>query len=156
MTTHKCMACGITKPLVEFYRNRSKASGYHAHCKDCMKRAVKEHQASVWGRELKRIRDRRYREEQRPWASAEHDRKRYANGRVLTPPDAAKLKARRFVHELIRLGKVTRPTGCQQCGRRHKMIEAHHPCYDMPDIFIFLCRPCHGRQHRVTQFAPAQ
>jgi hypothetical protein len=149
MTTHFCCSCQTEKPIGEFYRNRAKASGHHCHCKECMKAKVKTHTQSARGRELKRDRDRRYREEQRPWANADYDRRRYAAGRTFAPPDPEKLYARKYTRNLIRLGLVSRPTTCERCDREHPRIEAHHPDYSQPDVFEFLCRPCHGKQHRV-------
>lgn len=40
------------------------------------------------------------------------------------------------------LGKIIKPDSCQRCGKAGK-VDMHHPNYNDPDNYEFLCRSCH-------------
>jgi hypothetical protein len=45
----RCSGCGITKPIIEFVRNRSDRSGYGYHCKPCHNRVSRENREKHHG-----------------------------------------------------------------------------------------------------------
>lgn len=55
--------------------------------------------------------------------------------------------AHRVVFRAVRSGRLVRPTACERCGESPKRIEAHHPDYDRPLDVLWLCKPCHTREH---------
>ena len=48
------------------------------------------------------------------------------------------------VRAAVRDGRLTRPSGCEQCGQVRKIEAAHHD-YDKPLEVRWLCVPCHRR-----------
>lgn len=42
MVEKKCIRCGLTKPLTEFYRRGDDKNKYHGKCKDCSARMNEE------------------------------------------------------------------------------------------------------------------
>ena len=42
--TRICTKCGLTKPLSDFYKNKSKSTGYEAACKICHRSQVRENE----------------------------------------------------------------------------------------------------------------
>jgi len=55
-----------------------------------------------------------------------------------------KINAHARVLRAIKKGKLKRKS-CR-CGKRK--VDAHHPDYKNPLRVVWLCRTCHGRQHR--------
>jgi hypothetical protein len=149
-TDHFCVGCSTRRPISDFYRNSSRTSGRHCRCKDCMKKAVASFQRTPRGRLLKRRRDRLYREQQRPYCSADLDRERYRRGHVPATRPEHKRRAGLIIREQIRRGLVSRPSSCQSCGNPVK-VDAHHPDYAKPLDVEFLCRRCHGHRHRIPE-----
>lgn len=62
-------------------------------------------------------------------------------------------KATRALLYSIRVGKVTRPDVCQDCGQVGK-VEGHHHDYTRAFDVKWLCKRCHGKQHQKSQPAP--
>lgn len=58
-----------------------------------------------------------------------------------------KLRARQLTIIAIRNGTLTRQP-CEDCGDTTKNSEAHHADYDKPLEVVWLCKQCHGKQHR--------
>lgn len=47
MARKLCSGCGETKPLSDFYKDRSKSDGHQSRCKLCSRRSTKEYKARV-------------------------------------------------------------------------------------------------------------
>jgi hypothetical protein len=58
-----------------------------------------------------------------------------------------KVRARKIVNYHIQKGNMTRPIKCSKCIKECKP-EAHHEDYMKPLDIIWLCRSCHGKEHR--------
>jgi hypothetical protein len=69
--------------------------------------------------------------------------------RLFEEPEELKNKARKLLHKAIADGLVIKPDACQLCGF-DGFIEAHHHDYSQPTDVLWLCRPCHGKQHSVS------
>lgn len=52
----------------------------------------------------------------------------------------------RFKARMAFLSGELKQKDCEHCGR--KKSEMHHPDYTKPLDVIWLCKPCHGREHR--------
>lgn len=64
-------------------------------------------------------------------------------------PDPKKERARRILRYAVRLGRVDKPDRCQGCGQSDIPLDGHHHNgYDKPLDAMWLCRRCHGAQHR--------
>ena len=70
------------------------------------------------------------REAKRAWEAANRDKKR----------------AHRRVAYAVKTGKLIRQP-CESCGATER-VHAHHDDYDRPLDVRWLCRKCHGREHR--------
>ena len=55
-------------------------------------------------------------------------------------------KAHTFVERLLKKG-LLKPSHCTSCKKLTKAV-AHHPNYNFPNIFTWLCRLCHSEIHR--------
>lgn len=58
-----------------------------------------------------------------------------------------KLACRSYVRTAIKNGNITNPNKCNKCMKECKP-EAHHKDYTKPLEIIWLCRTCHGHEHR--------
>ena len=93
---------------------------------------------------------RRYRlrhpEVKRKWEAENRERIRgYFKKRYLR--DKAKDKARDKLYKHMIRGKITRPDHCSACGLVCKP-EAHHKDYSKALEVTWLCKMCHGKEHR--------
>lgn len=78
----------------------------------------------------------------RKWEAENRD-KILANRRKRNP----KVRAREAVKYAVRVGKLIRPGHCERCKKPCKP-HAHHPDYTKPLDVEWLCRDCHGKEHR--------
>lgn len=63
----------------------------------------------------------------------------------LTPEQRQKDNARSHANQYQRRGKL-KPEPCLRCGS--PWPEKHHPDYSRPLEVVWLCRPCHLKEHR--------
>ncbi len=149
MTSKPCFKCRETKPLSEFYRHKMMGDGHLNKCKACARADVTRN------REAKADYYRAY------------DRVRYYEHghRSASKPDAGKARTysirwrdrnreKRKAHEILnhalQTGKIKRPRACQKCRQRGE-VQAHHHDYTKPLDVHWLCRPCHGLEHRMSE-----
>jgi hypothetical protein len=68
-------------------------------------------------------------------------------------PRDLKIKARQFVNHALRTGYITRPETCEMCGVNHQdsPLQAHHTNYYETLNIIWLCVPCHNKQHQESK-----
>lgn len=135
--TKKCIECGETKPLSDYYRNCGTKDGRINRCKTCQ--APRTRAWNRANRDRLRESNRRYRERNR-----EQDRR--ASARRRNTPEA---RARRAVKRAIVNGTLVRPETCEDCGERSNAIEAHHEDYSRRFDVNWLCPTCHGLRHRI-------
>lgn len=85
-------------------------------------------------------------EKQKIWKSKnkERIRKYTATARKRFPFRTA---ARSYVCAAIKEGIIVRPEKCSRCNKECKP-EAHHEDYMRPLDVVWLCRQCHGFEHR--------
>jgi hypothetical protein len=79
----------------------------------------------------------------REWEAVNHAR-RLAYRRKRTP----QMRARDAVKYALRVGKLTRPDRCERCKKPCKP-QAHHADYSKKLEVEWLCKTCHGKEHRL-------
>lgn len=139
-----CPRCDQNKRLEEFNRDRSQKDGRFSFCRDC-------HQ--IHGRTSNRAYRRKHPERvaaRNKQYETEHPERRAAKDKRMLKLYPEKAKARWAVNAAIREGKLEKPRRCGECDelteKRH--LHAHHADYSKPLNVSWLCRPCHGLQHR--------
>jgi len=143
--TKKCKECGAEKPLAEFYKDRHMADGLFAKCRSCVCAA-----SARW-QQMKRATDPNWVMQQRERArnkkrTAPQRRSREAN-LEWKRRNQHKVRAQQAAYRAVRDGKITPPDKCDRCFRVGP-VEKHHPDYAEPLRIIFLCKTCHGLEHR--------
>lgn len=164
-----CYACKQTLLSNAFGKNKSKKDGLCDECKSCKKLSdAKSHQTHREYR-LKKMQEYRtihkdeLQEKARQHSRSEKGReinnkatRRYYRRHRETVLDKCKQRnlnnpekyiAEYTVSNAIKLGKLIRPDICQKCGRAGH-IEAHHPDYSKSLSVVWLCKKCHGKEHR--------
>lgn len=113
-----CSKCGETKPLEEFYKDRSKGrDGRRANCRPCHLEQKRRYRAEHPGAELEQ--KRRHYAENREWYY-ERDRRRRARKANATVIDFAAADLIAFWDELDL-------TGCIYCNADHQHTDHLHP-----------------------------
>lgn len=139
MTIQKCRSktcsrCGEAKSADQFQKRNASADGMTAACKAC----------------LANYDARRYQESP--------VRRAHAKACALSPAGAEAKKRwaernpeKRAAHialgNAVRDGKVRKPRSCERCGKRGR-ISGHHQDYSKPLSVIWLCPPCHRKEHQ--------
>ena len=72
---------------------------------------------------------------------------RQAIDQILNPLKAA---ARGRISRAVNEEKISKPKGCQSCGKEGK-TEAHHPNYAFALDVVWLCPECHTKVHPATK-----
>jgi len=132
-----CFKCGDEKPFSEFYRHKKMSDGYLNKCKECTKKAVRQHR-----RENESVREydrRRYREDPNRRAKSQEYVKKWRR------ENPERYKAHLAVNNAIRDGRL-RPLPCEVCFNTHD-LHAHHEDYSKPLDVKWLCAKCHHRHH---------
>lgn len=120
----RCIGCGKSKPLSDYYRNKNYKDGRIKHCKPCQSVRAKEYYAKM--KDDKHYRDVR---------NKAHQRYKKRN------PAKYLARLQAYVHR-----KELRGSECEGCGS-DKRLEMHHPDYDKPTLVVTLCRICHVGKH---------
>jgi hypothetical protein len=76
----------------------------------------------------------------------EEKRRAYYREYIKSPAQQPKQRARCVLGNEIRQGRIIPPSSCENCGAAKP--EAHHEDYSKPLDVKWLCRPCHGIEHR--------
>ncbi len=130
--TRRCCQCGATRPLSHFTKDTRKPDGHAGLCLPC-----------------KRVIDR------------ERIRRRYATDEVFRRKKIAvasrhiqkpeQRRARLLAQNARRTGLLVRPDTCERCDLVGVPLHGHHDDYSKPLEVKWLCRTCHGRQHRGSE-----
>ena len=121
-------------------------------CPKCEKRVyMKAYYHSTPERKAKALvltRYRRLQDEDPEWREKERARNRKRRPAPITTPE--KNKARSALNNAVRDGKIVKPDACQKCGEKPgcKRLHGHHPDHSKPLGVLWLCTPCHGKEHR--------
>ena len=133
----KCYVCQQYKPLLEFFKNKSKKDGLDNACKKCKSCKNAETYRKYHKRRLQEAKV--YRE------THKQQRSNCMKRHILDYPK--KYKTHYQFQNAIRCGKIKRATNCQICGIEC-ITNGHHENYDKPFEVVFVCDSCHGKLRR--------
>jgi hypothetical protein len=146
----KCNQCQSLKDEAEFYKDRSKKSGYSNTCKHCSdirtnkwisenRDRVNKHHSEYQKTHpsAKRLSNKEYRK------SNPETRRAWENSQRAKFPE--KFRARQAVKYALKTGKLIKQP-CEVCNS-HKS-EAHHDDYSKPLDVRWLCRIHHNEHHQ--------
>ena len=140
-----CCRCRADKPLTLFWRDRYETLGRKQYCIECDtgrlkanrdQQLLKSRERYAGTRERDLLRWRRYKQ-RADVRSAQYERLR----------GSPKTIARQLLQRAVIAGTVKRPDRCQGCGLDCKP-DGHHHDYSRPLDVVWLCRTCHGLEHR--------
>ena len=81
-----------------------------------------------------------------------HDLQKQAARYELSINNKRKVLAREKLNRAVSAGIVDKPEQCAQCGKQGK-VQGHHADYGRPLDVVWLCIPCHGKEHGSTRRA---
>ena len=131
----ECFKCKQVKPLCDFYKHSRMKDGHLNKCKDCTKCDVRTH----------RFENDSVREYDRIRGKTRYSKERTSSYRKRNPE---KYKAHCIVKNAIRVGKLVKPSICEDCGAVCKP-HGHHDDYGKPLTVRWLCARCHALFHSV-------
>lgn len=138
-----CFKCHESKELSEFYAHKAMKDGHLNKCKACTKNDVKANTAE-------------HADYYRAYDRARHyngTKPRYStNGSPRAKDEWAKRNpekraAHKAVGNAVRSGLLVKPDVCSRC-REPGVLHGHHEDYSRQLDVEWLCRNCHGREHR--------
>ena len=161
-----CCRCREVQQLADFYRDSRMEDGRRSKCKTCFKQyAARRYQRKlkdpVWverERERKRLNMRRWRVNNpekarlrgKLWWERNPEKARAGN-RAWSQRNKHKSAAHSKLNNAVARGDIVRPSDCSRCGVEPvpRNIQGHHPDYNKPLDVEWICRSCHGEEHRL-------
>lgn len=166
----KCARCGEKKTFDKFWKTVRK-NGYSARCKECHGLGIRTCivcRASFLGKNSTKMCSQECKEKHRPqtfiicqncgvrYGPVDHLSRRFCSyvckcaAQTLAPDKrkprhvatAQAGRAQRRIAYLLSIGKITRPSKCNECGCACKPEGAHYN-YHEPERVRWLCRSCH-------------
>lgn len=131
-----CIACGIVKPIDEFYVHPKMSDGHLNKCKKCVIAYAANRRTTNHARvcEIDAKRD----------AKPERKAKKYVYGKTYVKRNPEKARARRLVSYHKRTGKLQK-LPCERCG--NIVSQGHHEDYSKPLDVRWMCFKCHREEH---------
>lgn len=128
-----CSKCKETKPMSEFYKDRSKKDGLRSWCKSCFKRYRKSEKSKAC--------DKAYKQSENGKATMKQFNARHPNYR----------KAMQAVNNAVAAGRLPRPDTllCSYCPKPAQQYH-HHKGYELEhwlDV-VPVCLECHRTIHK--------
>lgn len=159
MENKHCFKCLCLKPIDDFYRHPQMADGRLGKCKECAKADVIQNRLVKVEYYQEFDRDRFQNDPKRrayqlaqskAWAKANPE-KADKLSKQWQSRNPEKRQCHNDLNNAVRDGVVLKPTACSSCGITDVKIHGHHPDYTQPLAVIWLCAPCHSRQHRLER-----
>jgi hypothetical protein len=151
-----CCSCKKAKPRSDFWKNRRTKDGLNPLCKACKKEKDKAWRETPKAREYNRKRQQDYRSS----GSGKEVEKKYSQteGGKFARQNAVnswkkrnldKRTAHQRLNYMIRVGRMKKPSECEECGRSGR-IEGHHHSYEEKYWYDvkWLCTTCHTAEHK--------
>jgi len=147
-----CKRCGNEKSVELFPKRHKRPGVYQNICKKCKNDKDVLRQRS----NLQAKRDRSYRTYDPIKKKAQYERlmsdpaqrqKAIDRSRSYRLRNRLKAKAHEQAQYAVKMGRLVKPDACQECGQKSN-VDGHHKDYSKPLEVIWLCRPCHRKQHR--------
>jgi len=145
-----CRVCKMEFNIAMFHKNTKSKDGHTTFCKSCISKKNKQYK----NKNIDKIREARIEfrdsgrqaESSRKYRKNNRDKLRIAN-RIYKLNNKHKDHARSIFYMAVSSGKIIRPSTCSKCGSDSE-IEGHHEDYNKPLDVMWLCIPCHGKEHR--------
>jgi hypothetical protein len=138
MTTKTCTKCHTPYPATaEFFSpDRRHRDGLHSWCRECSRAKTARWSKAHPGANRAAVAryNTRHPDTRRAWRAAN--------------PGAA--QAHNAAYRAVKMGRLTRPNACEQCGQPSSRLEKHHADYSRPLDVIFACSGCHKAIHRAA------
>ena len=128
MTLKHCTVCKLEKPLKEFYKSSRAKDSRQSQCKRCTNTYAQTPES------------KKYRKEYNRSAEFKEASDKYCKN------NPEKVDARKTMHKALCSGKLTKPENCTACGQTCTP-DGHHSDYSKPLEVVWLCRPCHSKEH---------
>lgn len=134
----RCVRCGETKDVSEFYRCKARLDGLSGYCKFC-NHTAKRNWVKANPKRMAELKKR-----------SNDPRKARERVRRYLKRHPEKARAYKRVKKALERGKLVKPTGCEDCGQEvndRYELHAHHEDYSRPLDVEWLCRKCHRQRH---------
>jgi hypothetical protein len=147
----RCTDCNIEKPLDQFHESSSGKYGKASSCVTCRAIAAKKYRAENREVVSKRAHIYNQSEQGKKWRK-EYQRRPHVVKKIkrasLTYKDTfpGKRRAAKKVQMAVRNGLLIKPSGCQICKSKEKLI-GHHEDYKKIYDVVWMCHICHARHH---------
>jgi len=153
----KCRKCETEKPLIEYYKHKEMFDGYLNICKECVKNRVTNHRVE----NIDKIREY---DRNRPNAK-ERSIKHCERVKNLSDDKKSQYKLTRdkweskglsknkktvncYLENAVRDNRIVKKDYCEHCEVKNVPLDGHHPSYLKPLDVIWLCKKCHGAEHK--------
>ena len=157
-TTKQCFKCSETKPITDFYKHKKMSDGHVNKCKECNKNDVRVHRDNNIDRIRRYDRNRPNAIERaidlrkRTLNMTNEERKQRNRKNNLLMRNNPQLRNQKtvaaYLNNAVRDGRIHKLDFCEHCGDYGVAIDGHHPSYLNPLEVIWLCKPCHGKEHK--------
>ena len=157
LITKKCFKCNKTKPIKSFYKHKQMLDGHLNKCKECAKNDARLHRDNNINKvreydrnrpnaqersekNCKRVKNysesqkRKYDENRRTWGDIQHNKN--------------KKTVNMYLANAVRGNRIIKPLFCEHCNNSGIALEGHHSNYLEPLNVVWLCKPCHGKEHK--------
>ena len=168
MDSRICTVCKVEKPYEKFSRSKKGKNGYAEQCKVCRLAKGREYYKNNpqiclakherWAKRNPQkilVNQRAYyhRNKEKILAKLKETRKKngYSTTKDYRRRNREKVDCHNYVAMAIKFGHLVRPEVCDRCKINCKP-HAHHHDYKKPLEVAWLCRACHGLEHR-TDFS---
>lgn len=150
-----CRGCGESQPLPRFEAHSQMGDGHLNFCRTCVSRKnrvryLKNREARIKAAaDWRRANPERALEANRQWKRKNARRVAESNKRS-DERYPEKTLARRLLKEAVRVGRLDKPTACEDCDKRidnPRLLHGHHEDYSKPYEVDWLCASCHMKRH---------
>lgn len=146
-----CTSCNIEKNVKSFYKRKNGKFGYHAECKECLKKRDKKNRTE--NPDKKKIRDQIYAEKLKSKFSEVNFKRhhvRLPERSIIGFERYAEKKMQNLASNLlnyaIRIDLIKRPNNCSIC-KIESDVQGHHNDYSKPLEVAWVCISCHTKFH---------
>lgn len=133
----QCFKCREVKDLSNFYKHSGMGDGHLNKCKTCAKKDVAKNR-------LDKIEYYRDYDNQRSKLPHRKELRNRVNEEYVSKYPERK-KAVVAVNNAVRDGRLFKKP-CEHCGAER--VTGHHPDYSKPLEVVWLCQPCHKKEHK--------
>ena len=149
-----CRTCKKEKDLSEYYKHKDMFDGHLNICKDCKRSGNSKYREDNIEKVKEYDRNRPNSKERSNKRLLAFKSKSYLEKNTIYKKSnlnkSESVKNQKIVNDktayAIKTGKIVKPENCERCTETE--IETHHPNYLEPLTVIWLCKKCHGEEHK--------